>query len=527
MLRLRQDRSGNYISRKRLPDDVRDEYGRRYGPRLEAKFFARADVGAPAAKQKFREWDAEVTARIDAIRAERKGEGIALTRQQARGLAGEWYHWFIARHPTSDVEKWETIRDQVQEALREAVSDAEWERRDPDELWREDPELRRAVYPVLADVGETAQFLAMKRLTLNGEGRESFLYWLYDDLAAVLRKLIRVAEGDYGDDGYAKRFPPKFEGADSGATPQQLFDKWVLDRKPAAGSVDTWRYVFAKMTAYFKDRSAGSITPDEAQTWVTSLVTESRSAHAVANNWIPASKAIFNWAVEHKLIQRNPFEDAKITVPEKVTLRDTKSFYDEEWRTILRAALKITNTDTPDGAARRWVPWLCAYTGARPGEITQLRGEDVIKRDGIDAIRITPAAGTVKGRKSRVVPLHEHLIAQGFLKFVSEQGAGPLFYNPDNKRNGGEPVSQKKPRAVQTRQRLAAWVRSLGVDDPELSPLHAWRHTFKRIADREGISERMSDYITGHARKSVGARYGAPTLGDMAEAMKKFPRYEL
>jgi hypothetical protein len=36
----------------------------------------------------------------------------------------------------------------------------------------------------------------MKRLALNVEGRESFLYWLYDDLAAVLARLRRLAEGD-------------------------------------------------------------------------------------------------------------------------------------------------------------------------------------------------------------------------------------------------------------------------------------------------------------------------------------------
>jgi hypothetical protein len=44
-------------------------------------------------------------------------------------------------------------------------------------------------------------------------------------------------------------------------------------------------------------------------------------------------------------------------------------------------------------------------------------------------------------------------------------------------------------------------------------------------ADRAEISERMSDYITGHAHKSAGAAYGAPILSDMAEALKKFPRY--
>jgi integrase len=87
--------------------------------------------------------------------------------------------------------------------------------------------------------------------------------------------------------------------------------------------------------------------------------------------------------------------------------------------------------------------------------------------------------------------------------------------------------STDKPRYVQARQRLASWVRSLGISDDELSPNHGWRHTFKQIADRSGISERMSDYITGHAHKSAGAGYGAPILSDMAEALKKFPRYEV
>jgi integrase len=172
--------------------------------------------------------------------------------------------------------------------------------------------------------------------------------------------------------------------------------------------------------------------------------------------------------------------------------------------------------------------WLCAYTGARPGEMTQLRKIDVIEEEGIHALRITPEAGTVKGGAARIVPLHGHLIAQGFLKFVARHGDGPLFYNPDKSATtGDDPIKQKKPRYSQARQRLADWVRELGVSDPNISPNHAWRHTFKQIADRAGITERMSDYITGHAHKSVGAGYGAPTLDDMGSALKKFPRYKL
>jgi hypothetical protein len=35
----------------------------------------------------------------------------------------------------------------------------------------------------------------------------------------------------------------------------------------------------------------------------------------------------------------------------------------------------------------------------------------------------------------------------------------------------------------------------------------------------------MSDAITGHVPKNVARTYGPPTLADMAEAMKRFPRY--
>ena len=38
MVMLRQDDKGNFNARKRLPDDVREEYGRRHGQRFEAKF---------------------------------------------------------------------------------------------------------------------------------------------------------------------------------------------------------------------------------------------------------------------------------------------------------------------------------------------------------------------------------------------------------------------------------------------------------------------------------------------------------
>jgi integrase len=129
---------------------------------------------------------------------------------------------------------------------------------------------------------------------------------------------------------------------------------------------------------------------------------------------------------------------------------------------------------------------------------------------------------------ARTVPIHPHLIEQGFLSFAQSSGSGPLFYNPHK----GAPekpgsTNPRKPRYVKAREHLAKWVRELGITDPDVKPNHGWRHTFKQLGHRNDISERLLDTIVGHAPMNVGRGYGPPTLNDMATALQKFPRYEI
>lgn len=141
---------------------------------------------------------------------------------------------------------------------------------------------------------------------------------------------------------------------------------------------------------------------------------------------------------------------------------------------------------------------------------------------------LTPDAGTIKTRRPRIVPIHEHLIEQGFITFVHTVGKGPLFYNPHEvEPEADDLVKPRRSRAATTRAHLSTWVREVGVTDPEVKPNHAWRHTFKQTADRVGIPEKLHDEITGHVQASEGRKYGTPTIEDMAEALKKFPRYAL
>jgi integrase len=136
------------------------------------------------------------------------------------------------------------------------------------------------------------------------------------------------------------------------------------------------------------------------------------------------------------------------------------------------------------------------------------------------------AAGSVKTRKPRTVPLHEHLIELGFIDYARSRGARPLFFDGEYKPSG-DPTDPAPHPSEEVVKAIGRWVRSIGIKDVELRPSHSWRHAFKAMGDRYGISEKMSDAITGHVPANVARGYGTPTLADMAEAMKNFPRYEL
>jgi integrase len=309
----------------------------------------------------------------------------------------------------------------------------------------------------------------------------------------------------------------------------ELFEAFVKATRPADNTVQRWRAVFLEMQREFADVGANGITEDAARTWITSLVSENRSATTVREVWLSASRRVFSWALQHKRISKNPFADVRIDVPRRAIHRETgPAFTPEEARTILKATLAYGNPRTPWERAKRWVFWLCGYTGARAGEITQLRGKDIEQRATLHVMKLSPEAGTIKTRKARVVPLHEHIVEQGFLEMVRKVGQGALFYDDKMpRRESGDPLNPSRSRAGNVRGDLAEWVRQLGITDTEVSPTHAWRHTFKQTAERAGITEKVHDAITGHTPPSEGRKYGPPTIEDMAEALKKFPRYKL
>lgn len=525
-------KTGDWVSRKVIPADVKADYQQAFGVRAEALFRAHGGLSAGEAKRLYGDWIGEVESRIETFRGSKKGLGRTLSQKEAHGLVGEWRRWFLSRYEDNpgEADGWSTVLDDYISDYRRFAPKGNCYLQDSDDLWAQSRKVRPKIRPLIYQTAQVESFLADKAVTLQPTALDLFLDVLEPIMADTCLLLAKRATGDYRPDPLVNNFPPFNPKRQTSMAVWALWEAWITQKQPKAATVDRWRAVFLNLKATFQERDANSVTEDEARKWAGGLISDERSAQTVAEVWVNAAKTIFAWAVSQKHVDQNPFTGIKITVPKKVRHRETQAFRNEELTTILRASLEPPpqRLAVHYAALRRWVPWICAYTGARAGEITQLRGQDVICQDGVWALRLTPEAGTIKTGAARVVPIHDHLIEQGFLDFVKQSGRGPMFYNPENRRKAEaqDLTNPGQPQAVKSRNKLAAWVRSLGIDDSELSPTHAWRHTFKQIADRHGMSERVSDAITGHSPQTEGRKYGQPTLEDMAEALKRFPRYE-
>jgi hypothetical protein len=242
MVRLLQDSRGNYSARKRLPDDVREEYGRLYGARFEAKFSAPASLGKQHAEQRFHEWKAEIESRIEAIHKAQRGEGIDLDRRNAAALAGQWYEWFVARYEDEpgDPFAYEEALWGIVEAMRDFAPDEVREQPLKNMDWARDPEVREGVRPVLADLGHTAQFLASRGVALTNKAHALFLDCVLDNYLPALVLLERRAKGDYEPDELPKSFPQftsQSQRPATGLSPRELFDAWVKAKRPAHSTI--------------------------------------------------------------------------------------------------------------------------------------------------------------------------------------------------------------------------------------------------------------------------------------------------
>lgn len=368
-------------------------------------------------------------------------------------------------------------------------------------------------------------------------------------LSAALRTRARYAAGDYRPDEALARYPvwehPKASIAE-GTKPYKkpasasgkltvtgLLSDWWAAAKANGASINTFTNFTThinQFVAFLGHDDARMVTTesvldfkDHKLTTPSAKTKKPISARSFKSGALVSLTSVFTWAANEKLLPSNPTAGIVFRVRKKARVRQ-RDFTEQEIKTILGATLTVhpmpgTRLYKRD-LANKWIPWLCAYSGARVGEIAQLRKEDL--KDGPLGLylNVTPEAGTVKTKEFREVPIHEHLIAMGFAELVDKSRDGYLFIDP------------KSPEVVHTAiatrsARVRDFVRGAGITDPNVQPNHGWRHTFKTRGFEAGIQEKVLDAICGHAPSTVGRQYGSVTMKTLVDAMKLFPRYEL
>lgn len=274
---------------------------------------------------------------------------------------------------------------------------------------------------------------------------------------------------------------------------------------------DDARRVSAENIIAFKDHRLRTPSPKTGR---------AVSAKTVKDSDLSALKTLFGWAVTNRKLAENPAQKISIKMSKPLRLR-SKSFTDAEAVAILSAARAYGNSSEHPGtaAAKRWVPWLCAFTGARVGEIAQLRRQDVRREATHWVIRITPEAGTVKTNEAREIPLHPQIDAIGFTAFIDACAPGHLFLRPGK---GGDVLGSLQG----IKNRLAEFARKI-VSDPAVAPNHGWRHRFKTMGMEAGITPRILDSIQGQAPRSVADTYGDVTMKTMIAAINRLPWFDL
>ncbi|MGV6804085.1 MAG: DUF6538 domain-containing protein [Ruegeria sp.] len=352
---------------------------------------------------------------------------------------------------------------------------------------------------------------------------------------AELEALARSAERDEGDFSGTPTAPiivdaQPPENAPTPVSIKQLWKDYVAQRQQAGfmrSGTGRQQPVIDKLVKHLKHNDATRVTKKDLIDWRDQLM-GSLSAKTVSDVYLSTIRSLFSWAVENEILTENPAANVRQAKPKKQHTRE-RGYVEAEANKVLKASRTYTPNEDERGyvrekshlvAAKRWAPIICAFTGARVSEITQLRKEDVRKIDGQWVIRITPDAGSVKTGGYRDAPLHPQIISEGFIDFVEAHESGPMFH-------GGKKQEDYSRKAKRIANQVAEWLSKSGLTPEGLLPNHAWRHRFKTQCRELGISDRVVDAIQGHAGKTAGDDYGDVTLKTKIDAINKLPGYEI
>jgi len=518
--------SDNWYFRRQIPADVRsilEKLPKAQRPRnwyrthisISLKTANRAE-----AKGRCPEIAAEVEKQIAALRSGPK----PLTTMQISALAGEMYRAFaenLEGNPVLSAKQWLEVAE-VNEAARKGAFAL------PARMFfnRTEADQRRASmekrFGPMVDA-----FLKGRGIFTVEESRRKLIDQFSVEASEAAKKLARNADGDYTPDTYVTKFPEFEERQKDGPQSKSLkglIEAWykaALDRDVRKRDATRIKRRFEMLIDFLGHDDANRVTKLDIIRWCDHRLANKIATKTIHDSDISSFKNVFTWGVDREWLAENPTEKVKLNRRKRAPVLRDEFFTPEEAKTILlgAASVRARHRENPKTtAAKRWVPWLCAYSGARVSEMIQIRKKD-IREDATHGwvMRLTPEAGSIKNNRFCDVPVHEHLIATGFIDFVGSAKEGHLFCN------FGKDGTIDGP-AEGVYKRIYEMVREV-VSDPAVQPNHGWRYTFNSYGMQADIQQLVLHAISNHSPRTKGEEYMKVTLKTRADAMAKFPRY--
>jgi hypothetical protein len=358
-------RTGIYRVRGRYPAELAAVYGKtEFKVSLKTRDREEARVQAPLVLAELhKRWRRDSLA-FATKQAEAAGlEPIELTRLQREALAREIYRAFVKANEEDPGEPsaWKERLDEEARVLnmfRESSPTGGWQFQ------------QRRWSAVIRE------HIDSRGLTISQASLQELKSAVFRHMQAAQRHLMRNAEGDYRPDDHAQRFPA-WNAPAKKRTLEAIFGPYAAEAQLAPSTRARFKSVIRRLLVEHIGRDDfGAITGEKLISWKNKLLEEGLAPRTIRDVHLAAVKAACNWAVSERLLASNPAVGVKVIVKKRPQTRTQKGYTLAEALTVLTAAASVVNDGRlmPDRyAARRWVPWNCAYTGARVNEITQMR----------------------------------------------------------------------------------------------------------------------------------------------------------